>query len=214
LAQLVAAKLGETVQYTWWSQRKSLVKNSLDAGRCDVLMGVPSSLDEASVTKPYYRSSYVFVSRRDRGLHIVSLNDERLSRLRIGINVIGDGYIPPAAALASRGITTNIVAFPLVGPYGEADPARKIIDAVDRGDIDVAIVWGPVAGFFSQSANAPLAIDPVSPSSYNGIPFTFDISMAVRKGDDARKEMLDNVIDTDSAAIQQILSQFGVPQVQ
>lgn len=213
LAQFVASKLGSSLQYTWWAQRKSFIKNSIDQNKCDVLMGVPSSLDSLSVTRPYYRSSYVFVSRRDRELQISSLSDPRLARWRIGLNVVGDDYAPPAYALASQGITRQIVPFSLFGALGEADTSRKIIDAVGRGEIDVAIVWGPIAGYFLRLSESPLVLRPVSPSVFAGIPFAFDMSMGVRKGDIALKTALDNVIGNESSAIRQILSQYGVPEV-
>ncbi|MDQ2711596.1 MAG: quinoprotein dehydrogenase-associated putative ABC transporter substrate-binding protein [Acidobacteriota bacterium] len=213
LAQLLADKLGTTVEYAWWSERKSFAKNPMNEGKCDVLMGVPSAIEEVSVTRPYYRSSYVFVSRSDRDLRIASLADERLAQLRIGINVVGDDYAPPSFALASRGITKNIVGFSLLGAPGETDGGRKIIDAVARGDIDVAIVWGPVGGYYARMSKVPLAVQPVSPSTYAGIPFTFDISMGVRKGDEGLRKTLDGILQSDSAAVQQIVSEYGVPQV-
>jgi mxaJ protein len=213
LAELIAAKLGAKLEYTWWSQRKSFVKNSLDEGRCDALMGVPSALDSVSVTRPYYRSTYVFVSRHDHNLHIASLTDERLSQLRIGIHVVGDDYAPPAFALSRRGITQNVVGFSLFGEYGEANPSHKIIDAVDRGEVDVAIVWGPIAGYFSKAAKSQLDIKPVSPPTFLGVPFTYDMSMGVRKGNEALKKILDDALQSESAALQEILLQYGVPQV-
>ena len=213
LAQLVAGKLGKTVEYTWWSERKSLATNPISKDRCDVLMGVPSAIDEVSVTRPYYRSTYVFVWRCDRDLHISSLADERLSELRIGINIVGDDYAPPSFALASRGLTKNVVGFSLLTESGQPDGGRKVIDAVVRGDIDVAIVWGPGGGYFAKTAKAPLAIEPVSPPSYLGIPFTFDISMGVRKGNEELRKALDRVIESDSASIRQIVSEYGIPQV-
>ena len=91
-------------------------------------------------------------------------------------------YAPPAYALARRGITENVVGFSLFGDYGEENPPRKIIDAVERGSIDVAIVWGPFAGYFAKCAKAPLDIAPVAPATFLGVPFTYDISMGVRKG--------------------------------
>lgn len=213
LAQLVASKLGTSVQYTWWSQRKSFIKNSLDQNKCDVLMGVPSSLDSVSVTRPYYRSSYVFVSRRNRNLDISSLLDARLAGWRVGINVVGDDYAPPAGALARQGMTQNIVPFSLFGAPVDSGTTRQIIDAVDRGDIDIAIVWGPIAGYFGKFAKSPLAIQPVSPAAFAGIPFAFDMSMAVRKGDDELKSKLNVIIQAESSSIEQILSFYGVPQV-
>ncbi len=213
LAELVAAKLGAKLQYTWWSQRKSFVKNSLDEGRCDALMGVPSALASVTATKSYYRSTYVFVSRHDRSLGIKSLDDPRMGQWRIGIHVVGDDYAPPAAALARRGITANISGFSLFGEYGERDPPRKIIDAVARGDIDLAIVWGPLAGYFAKCENTALDIAPVTPALFLGIPFTYDISIGVRKGNEALRAQMEQVLEAESGAIQQILLQYGVPQV-
>ncbi|MBV9764234.1 MAG: substrate-binding domain-containing protein [Acidobacteriaceae bacterium] len=213
LAELVSGKLGEQLQYTWWSERKSFIKNSLDAGRCDVVMGVPTALESVTATRPYYRSTYAFVSRHDRDLRVTSLDDARLTQLRIGIHVVGDDYAPPAVALARRGITQNIAGFSLFGEYGAPNPARKLIDAVARGDVDIAIVWGPFAGYFAQCEDTPLDIVPVAPSMFLGIPFTYEISLGVRKGDQALKTKLDSVLESESKKIQQILVQYGVPQV-
>jgi len=213
LAELMAQQLGAKIEYTWWAERKSFVKDSLNAGRCDVVMGIPSSLDSVAATKPYYRSSYVFVSRHDRNLQIASLSDARLNQLRIGVHVVGDDYAPPAAALARRGVVDNIVSFSLFGEYGEQNPPRKIIDAVARGEIDIAIVWGPFAGYFAQQENVALDVVPVSPSMFLSIPFTYDISLGVRKSDEALRTELDNVLQSQSAAIQRILEEYDVPQV-
>lgn len=213
IAELISSALKEKLEYTWWSERKSFIKNSLDAGRCDAVLGIPTSLDSVAATQPYYRSTYVFVSRQDRDLQITSLEDPKLANLRIGIHVVGDDYAPPAIALARRGITQNITGFSLFGSYGEPNPPRKLIDAVDQGAIDVAIAWGPFAGYFAKREKGPLDIVPVSPAMYLGVPFTYSISAGVRKGDDALKAELDEVLAHESAAIQQILSQFGVPLV-
>lgn len=213
IAELISSALNEKLEYTWWSERKSFIKNSLDEGKCDAVLGIPSSLGSVAATQPYYRSTYVFVSRRDRDLHIASLNDPQLSRLRIGIHVVGEDYAPPAMALARRGITQNVVGFSLFGSYGEANPPRKLVDAVDEGAVDLGIVWGPFAGYFAKSEKAPLDIVPVSPAMYLGVPFTYSISAGVRKGDDALRTEIDQVLVRESAAIQQILSDFGVPLV-
>ncbi len=214
LAELVASQLGEKVEYIWWSQRKSFIKNSLDQGRCDVVMGIPSSLESITPTKPYYRSTYVFVSRDDRNLGIVSLSDPRLGKWRIGIHVVGDDYAPPAAALARRGITANIVGFSLFGEYGEANPPARIIDAVANGDVDLAIVWGPVAGYFAKKASVPLDVVPVTPALFLAVPFTYDISVGVRKGNEALRAEIERVLELEARTIQHILSEYGVPQVE
>lgn len=214
LARLVADQLGAKLEYTWWSQRKSFVKNSLDAGRCDLLMGIPTSLGSVTATQPYYRSTYVFVSRHDRNLRIASLDDPRFAAWRVGVHVVDDNLAPPAAALARRGITSNVTGFSLFGAYGEANPPRKLIDAVAAGTIDVAIVWGPFAGYFSKQEPVELDTVPVSPATFLAIPFTFDVSAGVRKGDIALKNEVEHVLDAQAPRIRQILDDYGVPRVQ
>lgn len=212
LAELLAAKLGSKVEYTWWSQRKSFLKNSIGQGRCDVVMGVPTGIESVTTTKPYYRSTYVFVSRNDRDLHVASLLDPRLEKWRIGIHVVGDDYAPPAFALARRGITANVVSFSLFGQYGEPNPPSKIIDAVVNGDVDIAIVWGPFAGYFAKSTKTHLDIAPVSPAMFAGVPFAYDISLGVKQGNRALKAELESVLDGESAPIDRLLSDYGVPR--
>lgn len=213
LAELLAAKVGAKLQYTWWAQRRSFIKNSLEAGRCDVIMGVPASIASVITTKPYYRSSYVFVTRHDRNLHLASLGDPRLAQWRIGVHEVGNDLAPPAAALARRGITKNVTGYSLFGRYGEDNPPRTLIDAVAHNGVDVAIVWGPFAGYFAKQEDVPLDVVPVSPSMFLAIPFTYDISAAVRKDEPELKTQLDAVIQNDAAAIRQILDGYGVPQV-
>jgi quinoprotein dehydrogenase-associated probable ABC transporter substrate-binding protein len=213
LAEMFAAQLNAKLEYTWWVERKSFLKNSLEAGRCDLVMGLPASLTSVATTKPYYQSTYVFVSRHDRNLHVTSLSDPRLAEWHVGVHVVGEDYAPPAAALARRGITANVIGFSLFGPYGEISPARKVVDAVASGQIDVAIVWGPFAGYFAKQEKVPLDIVPVSPSIFLAIPFTYEIAVGVRKGDGALLAQLDQAIASDSAEIRRILDEYGVPRV-
>ncbi|HEX4748176.1 MAG TPA: quinoprotein dehydrogenase-associated putative ABC transporter substrate-binding protein [Bryobacteraceae bacterium] len=214
LADLIATNMNAKVEYTWWSQHKNFGKQSLNVGACDVVLGVTAGMQDVLTTTPYYRSTYVFVSRQDRGLQIKSLLDPQLATLRIGMHIVGDDFAPPAIALARQGITKNIVGFSLFGDYGEVNPPRKLIDAVASGDIDVAISWGPFAGYFAQQAKTPLVITPVTPAAFLGIPFAYDISAAVRQGNETLKAELDRILQTQSATVQRILAQYGIPQVQ
>src|SRR5262245_32040297 len=148
LAKLVARDLGRTVRYAWWPQRRSFIRTTLRAGVCDVVMGVPSSFDLTLNTRPYYESTYVFVTRRDRGLHIAWLNDVRLRELRIGIPLPASDYtdVPPVDALLRRHIVANVRGYTL-GDYARSNPAAAPIDAVVRREVDLAVAWGPLAAF-------------------------------------------------------------------
>lgn len=213
LAQMLAHDMGATVEYAWWPQWKDFVDKSLKAGECDVLLGAPAAMDDVLVTRPYYESSYVFVSRADRHLDISSLIDPRLAQYRVGIHVVGDDYAPPAVVLARRGLSANVVSFSLFGKAGEANPAAHIIDAVRRGDVDVAIVWGPLAGYFAKSEGAPLQITQVTPAMFLAVPFTYQLAAAVRKNNVALRDDLDRALAHECPAIQALLADYGIPQV-
>jgi ABC-type amino acid transport substrate-binding protein len=177
-------------------------------------MGVPASFELARTTNPYYRSTYVFVYRTDRHIRIRSLDDPTLKRLRIGVHVIGDDYanVPPAAALAQRHIIRDVVGYTIYGDYSLPNPPARLIEAVARGEVDVAIVWGPLAGYFGSRQPVPLNIVPVSPQiDLPFLPFVFDISMAVRRGDDSLRTRLDAALERHQPEIRRLLHQYGVP---
>jgi mxaJ protein len=214
LAELVAHGLGTTLEYAWRPQRRGFVRNTLNEGRCDLIVGVPAGYDPVRTTAPYYRSTYVFVYRKDRGYHITSLADSALRRLRIGIHLAGDENPPPAQALAARGIIDNVKGYSIYGDYSQPDPPARLVEAVAKGDVDVAIVWGPLAGYFARRSAVPLDVVPVPPASdVSGQQWSFDIAMGVRHRDAALAAALDQLLDMDRDVIRRILDDYGVPLV-
>jgi mxaJ protein len=210
IASLLSSTFEEKLSYTWWVERDNLAENTLDAKRCDLLLGVPVGLEGVLTTQPYYRSTYVFVSRQDRHLHLQSLYDSRLAQLRIGVHVLGDGFSPPSVALARQGIRSQLVGYSMLGAYGEPNPPARLIDAVENKAVDVAIVWGPLAGYFAQHQPAPLDIVPVSPDHVGTVPFSYEMAMAVRKDNLALRDRLNRVIASKSKEIRVILASYGV----
>lgn len=216
IADLIARDMGMTVSYFWYPQRGKFFRQTLNSGACDVVMGVPAGFGKAAVTRPYYRSSYVFVSRRDRKLHIDSFDDPRLRDFRIGVQVLGEQQdsLPPVHALTSRGIVRNLVGYSIFGNLAEANPAADLIAAVAKNEVDVAVAWGPVAGYFTQHAAVPLEISPIEGDALNpGLPLAFDIGMGVRESDAGFRERLDAELVRRRAEIGQILSSYGIPQL-
>jgi quinoprotein dehydrogenase-associated probable ABC transporter substrate-binding protein len=211
LAQILSHDLAAELHYVWFSQRKNFLKNSLDAGLCDAVLGVPVDIDGVLVTRPYYRSTYVFLSRTDRSLKIESLYDPRLKDMRIGLHIVEDDYAPPGHLLAAQGLSSHIVGYSLFGAYGEPNPPARLIDAVAKGDVDVAIVWGPLAGYFARKASTPLSIEPVSPIRFQTIPFTYSIGVAVRKGHEALRDAIQTVLDRECPKLQKLLGKYGLP---
>ena len=216
LAELVAREMHATLQYTWHPQRRGFIRSTLRAGACDVVMGIPSSFELALPTRPYYRSTYVFLYRKDSGIAVRSFDDPSLRTLRIGVHLVGDdgANTPPAHALASRGIIRNVKGYTLYGDYAEPNPPARLVEAVAGGAIDLAIVWGPLGGYFARRQQLPLAMVPVSPEiDLPFLPFVFDISMGVRHEDVALAEELDAILLRRAAEIDALLDEFGIPYV-
>ena len=216
LAELIAKEEGATVRYTWWPQRRGFIRNTLAAGKCDVVMGMTYGAERVLTTRPYYRSTYVFVSRKDRHLTVTSLDDPVLRTVKIGVQLIGDDYAntPPVHALSRRGITGNLVGYSVFGDYAQENPPARIIDAVISRDVDLAVAWGPLAGYFAKRSPVPLEIVPVSPAvDPPGLRFTFDISLAGRTEDGAFKEKLEGILERKQSDVDRILSNYGVPRL-
>ena len=214
IADLIGKELGAPPTYVWWGQRRGFIRNTMNATleqeRCDVVIGVPEGYDLVRTTKPYYRSTYVFVYPKDKGLSIRSLDDPILRKIKIGVHLLGDDYTnpPPVHELSKRGVVDNVIGFSTF--YSQDNPPSRIIDAVSDGQVDAAIVWGPAAGYFVAHQKVPLAMVPV-PSGKTDLPFAFNISMGVKPGKEALKAQLEKVIDQKRADITKILKDYRVP---
>jgi quinoprotein dehydrogenase-associated probable ABC transporter substrate-binding protein len=216
LAELIAKETGEKLEYTWWAQRRGFFRNTLKAGACDVVLGVPAGFEMALTTSPYYRSSYVFITRKDRNLDIKSFDDPQLRKSKIGVQMVGDDFsnTPPAHALTKRNIIENVRGYTLYGDYSQPNPPARIIDAVAGREVDVAIAWGPLAGYFAKQSKVPLTLVPVSPQvDQPFLPFVYDIAMGVRRGDQELKDQLERILDKRRGDIDRLLAEYGVPRV-
>jgi mxaJ protein len=217
IAAVLAKDMGATLSYTWLKQRQNFFRQTLGADRCDVVIGVPVGFERVLSTKPYYRSSYVIVTPRKRDLVVKSYDDAVLRGWKIGVHAIGnDGAnSPPAAALARHGLATNTVGYSMWGDGLAADPQGQVIDAVAKGDIDAAIVWGPLGGYFAGKYGDALTVTPAPTDP--GMPemrFAFDIAMGVRKDDTVLAAKLETSIERNRREIREILSSYHVPLVE
>lgn len=208
IAQLIAHDLGATLVYQWQRMGRGFVRDYLNEGQCDALIGIPANFKPVLTTTPYYRSSYVFVTRKDGKLKPASLDDPGLHQLKIGVQVLEEDYTPPATALARRHLQDQIVGFDTTG-----EDADSIVRAVADRKVDTAIVWGPLAGFFVKKYPA-LQLTPVSPEvDPPALPLTFAIAMGVRKGNTALRDELESVIRKHQGEINAILDRYGVPRL-
>jgi mxaJ protein len=215
IAALIARDLGSKLRYVWWAQRRGYLRHTLDEEKCDIWPGVAAGVDNVATTRPYYRSTYVFVSRAADSLGGLTLDDSRLRSISIGVQMIGNDATntPPAHAVASRGLIQNVHGYMIYGDYGHPNPPANIIDAVVNRSVDVAMVWGPLAGYFAQRAAVPLRIEPVTPTLVETRwPMTFDICVGVRRDDPILLAQINAVLTKEKPNIDSILRIYGVPR--
>jgi mxaJ protein len=212
IAELIGKEWNAKVEYAWWPVRRGFFSRALNGRYCDVAIEAPSGLDMAGVTRPYFRSGYVFVTRKDSGLDLTSLADPRLKKLRIAVNLLNSDAenTPPAMALSRYGVVGNLVGFSTF--YTENNRPGDIVEAVANKKADVAIVWGPLAGYFAQKSEVPLVVTPLAErDSLSNLPFRFNIAMGVRRRDSELRDSLDALLARKGPEIQAILKEYNVP---
>jgi mxaJ protein len=211
VAELIAAELAADLRYEWLPQIRGYVRKTMGEGLCDLFIGVPTEFERVATTKPYYRSTYVFVTRRDDDAPI-RFEDARLHKVRVGVQLVGNDLAatPPGYALARAGVVDNVVGFTVMG---DGPAAQRMVDAVASRALDVALVWGPQAAYFaSRSAVAMKVTTATAPPEAGGMPFEFSMSMGVRRGDKAFLAEIERAIEHRRGDIDRILAAYGVPR--
>ena len=207
IAELFARKLGKSVAYTFYPDATGFIRNTLNAHRCDVVLGIAQGDDIVQPTSPYYRTSYVAAYREDGPLKgLESLSDPRLKTAKIGV-VAGT---PPASLLAADGLLGQIKSYALVVDTRVDSPTHEMMDDLDRGEIDIALLWGPIAGYYAMKAKTPTAVVPLL-KEHGGPHMAYRIVMGVRHSDQNWKRDLNKLISENQGEIQTILRSYGVP---
>jgi quinoprotein dehydrogenase-associated probable ABC transporter substrate-binding protein len=207
IAELLAAKLDKKLAYVWYPQATGFVRNTLGAHRCDLIPGFPQGDELVQSTNPYYRTAYALVIRPDTGLDdLDALTDPRLKAKRIGI-VAGT---PPATYLAVNGLMPEAKPYPLVIDTRVDSSAQAMMRDLAGGEIDVGVLWGPLAGYYAKQANPPMRVVLLLKET-GGPPLAFRIAMGVRAADQNWKRQLNKLIAENQTEINRLLRDFGVP---
>ncbi len=219
LAELFAKKLGWKLEYFSFPQRMGFVRNTIRFKlpgtnyRCDIIMGVPSGFDQVALTKPYYRSTYALVFPKGKGLDNVKtkqdflqLDPQQLKKLKIGLY----DRSPASQWLARRGLLEQAVPYRMMNADPDQYPGEIIEKDLAAGTIDVAVVWGPIGGYFAKKVKQPeLSIVPLT--SEPGVNFQYEMAMGVRFGEKEWKAQVEKFLDENKAEINAILREFNVP---
>jgi quinoprotein dehydrogenase-associated probable ABC transporter substrate-binding protein len=206
IAELLAKGLKVPVRYTWYPDSVGFLRNTLDARRCDLVMGIVAGADMVLGTNPYYRSSYVIAWRLRANLDIDNLSDPRLKGLRIGL-IAGT---PPADIIASQGLMARVRPYQLVVDSRFDQPGKTMIDDLAKGEVDVAVLWGPIAGYYAKQHGDEIKITPLLKEA-KAERMDFYITMAVRPNENDWKSQINRLIRANRDGIVAILKDYGVP---
>lgn len=207
LVELLAQKLNRKLAYAWYPQSVGFVRNTLGAHRCDVIPGFPQGDELVQSTNPYYRTAYAIVVRPGDGLDdLDALTDPRLKTKRIGI-VAGT---PPATYLAVNGLMGQAKPYPLVVDTRVESSAVAMMGDLASREIDVAIIWGPMAGYHAKLASPQMRVTLLTKDA-GGPQLAYRIAMGVRPSDQNWKRLLNRLIAESQPDINRLLIGFGVP---
>jgi len=206
IAEVLAADLGVPVRYTWFPDTIGFIRSTLNARRCDIVIGTVAGNELVQNTNPYYRSTYALIYKSDRGLTLKTLEDPILKTLKIGA-VAGT---PPTTVLATQGLLGNLRSYQLVVDTRFDHPAEEMIHDVATGSIDVGIVWGPIAGFYAKRESIPLSVVALA-SANTPLQMDYRITMGVRHNEPEWKRKINGLIRKHRSDINKILFDFGVP---
>ena len=220
IAELFGKQLGKKVEYTWFPQRMGFIRNTLkaqlaDTGefKCDVIIGYPTGADMAATTNPYYHSTYALVYVKKRGFDdikspddLANLTEERKAKLKLAMFDAS----PATDWLLKHNLVDHAIPYQTMTGDASVNTAERLEKDMKEGKLDMAIVWGPIAGWLQYHDKiGPLEIIPMR--SEQGIKFDFPMSMAVRIPDKGRKEALNGLIEAKHKEISKILMTYHVP---
>jgi len=221
IAQLLADELGRKLETYEFASRFNFIRNTLkfklpgEEYRCDIVIGVPAGFDQVSATKPYYRSTYALVIPQGRKLDGVKSVEDFLALPKSTLNNLHIGVIdrsPASNWLVNHGLLEQGVPYRLLVADLDQTSGGIIENDLVSGKIDVAIIWGPIAGYYARKApNTHFTVVPMK--SENGVKFEYDIAMGVRYGEKEWKQKIEDLIDTSKPKILAILADYGVPIV-
>lgn len=214
IAELLAHELGRPLEYVWSVRARGFSREMLHAGGCDVAMGLTAGAAGYVLSRPYYRSAFVLVSAREHVVDLTALDDARVPSLTLALHVSADvgTNVPATTRMLGRDLVGQAHRFLVYGDDNGEDRIARLIDAVTRGEVDGAIVWGPLASSIVKRHSATLTMTPITAGArWDAPPLLFDVSVGVRRSDPALAARVDAALDRRATDIQRILAEYDVP---
>jgi len=210
IAEYLAKKINKELAYAFYPGATGFVRNTLNAHLCDVILGIPQGNDLVQPTNPYYRTTYAIVTRAGSDLEgLTTLDDPRLKSKQYRIGLVAN--TPPGNILAKEGLMGAVKPYPLMVDTRFDSSSATMIRDLEAGEIDVALLWGPIAGYYVKNAKTKLNLAPIQETS--GTRMAFRVAFGVRHSDQIWKRDLNQFISQNKSELEKILIDYGVPLI-
>jgi quinoprotein dehydrogenase-associated probable ABC transporter substrate-binding protein len=206
IAQLIGKELNEKVEYTWFPDSQGFIRATLGRHKCDVIIGTAAGSGDVATTDAYYHTGYMLVTRKSDNINTDKVSDWRIAGKRFGLI----GRTPPTDLVVQHNLMDQAAVYQLMVDTRVDQPSHDMIKDLVAGKIDVALLWGPFAGYYTKHDNLPLKLVFLNPED-SKVRLDYHIAMGVRPSDTAFRRRLNEVITKDHDQIQKILEDYGVP---
>lgn len=219
LAHYIAEQLGRKLEIVTWSDPRYFIRDYVDKGLCDVVMGVDYGDPRLYTTIPYYRSGYVFVTREQDNLDVQNWDSEALKTAKRIAFVPGT---PAETMLRTIGRYNDMFNYQheLAGFKSRRNQYvkyenDKLVNEVASGKAEIAVLWGPAAARYVKASSTPLTMTVIPDDNKRAdgqkVGFHYSTAIGVRKGEVALLEQLNKVIRANHGEIEELLQAEGIP---
>jgi len=206
IAALLAHDLGLTLSYTWFPDSQGFVRATLMQHRCDLIVGTVAGVEDMATTNPYYHTGYVMLTRLADNITTDKVSDWKIAARRFGLVA----STPPTELVVEHNLMDQTAIYALMVDTRVEQPAYQMVKDIAAGHVDVGLIWGPIAGFYTKHDHLPLRLTFLDPEA-SKVRMDYHIAMGVRPGDVAFRRRLNGVIAKEEPQILQILAQYNIP---
>ena len=211
IANLFAKKLGDIpVLYTWYPMTSGFVRRTLNAKTCDLIITFPAIHEFVQNSNPFFSSSYVMMTLEEKNINIKSLSDPIIKEKNYKIGIIH--ATPPTSHVAKNKLFEQVKFYLQAADPRKQKPWTDITNDLVNGELDIAILWGPYAGYEAKLAKKKIKLVPLTKEEKVGRgTMVYRFTMGIRRNEPEWAKTINNLIKDNQSEINEILREYNIP---
>ena len=211
IADLFAKKLGNLpVTYSWYPMTSGFVRRTLDAKTCDLIITFPAIHELVQNSNPFYSSSYVMMTLEERNINIKSISDPIIKEKNYKIGIIH--ATPPTSHVAKNKLFEQAKFYLQAADPRKQKPWADITNDLVNGELDIAILWGPYAGYEAKLAKKKIKLVPLTKEEkVSRGTMVYRFTMGIRRNEPEWGKTINDLIKDNQEEINEILREYNIP---